>query len=587
MSSFFSQASFVMDPSVYRAGTLFVPKPTDGSGDLNVTRSNDTATRVASNGLIEKVRTNVLLQSNTFTTSWGLSGTTITSGQTGYDGLSDAWLLSKDAAASRYIFQYLSLSGLKTFSVFAKANTLNNIRLYSTTGTSSTADFSLVDGSLLASTSILGSSSEDLGNGWWRFSITTDGTASLFRIYPDPNGTTAGSIYFQNAQAETGDIATDYIPTTTTAVSVGPVANVPRLDYLNSNCPRLLLEPQRTNFVTYSEQFNNTNSWTRSRTSAFGSGSVVNAVTSPDGYTNAEYIQQATGETDGGGIYTGIAYTSGTTYTLSVFAKQGENRYARIGFGIGSGGAGIFCGFDLQDGIAGTPDTGITAKIENYGNGWYRCSITATAQTTGVRNTFVYQSSNLNTFVTTPLQGIYVYGAQLEASATYATSYIPTLGSASTRGSDAASKTGISSLIGQTEGTLFVELSSLTNSVVNEQISLSDGTDANTIKLVIGSVIGGLKAEGKFGSVGQFGITKSTADFVSNKKIAIAYKANDFVFYYNGEQVGVDTGGSVPAMSAFAFSTGNSNFPATGNIKQVLLFKTRLSNSELAKLTSL
>jgi hypothetical protein len=142
-------------------------------------------------------------------------------------------------------------------------------------------------------------------------------------------------------------------------------------------------------------------------------------------------------------------------------------------------------------------------------------------------------------------------------------------------------------LIGQTEGTLFVELSSLTNSVVNEQISLSDGTDANTIKLVIGSVIGGFKAEGKFGSVGQFGITKSTADFVSNKKIAIAYKANDFVFYYNGEQVGVDTGGSVPAMSAFAFSTGNSNFPATGNIKQVLLFKTRLSNSELAKLTSL
>jgi hypothetical protein len=113
MSSFFSQASFVMDPSVYRAGTLFVPKPTDGSGDLNVTRSNDTATRVASNGLIEKVRTNVLLQSNTFTTSWGLSGTTITSGQTGYDGLSDAWLLSKDAAASRYIFNTYPLVVLK------------------------------------------------------------------------------------------------------------------------------------------------------------------------------------------------------------------------------------------------------------------------------------------------------------------------------------------------------------------------------------------------------------------------------------------------------------------------------------------
>jgi hypothetical protein len=64
--------------------------------------------------------------------------------------------------------------------------------------------------------------------------------------------------WLQNAQLETGDIATDYIPTTTTAVSVGPVANLPRLNYpINSDgsvgCPSLLLEPQRTNVVPYSE----------------------------------------------------------------------------------------------------------------------------------------------------------------------------------------------------------------------------------------------------------------------------------------------------------------------------------------------
>jgi hypothetical protein len=252
LDKYYAKASLVMVPSLYKTSIVYSERPLTTSGQLAFTRSNDTATRVGPDGLIEKVRTNVVLQSNTFTTSWGSSGTTLTSGQTGYDGLSDAWLLSKDAAANRYIFQSLSVSEIKTFSIYAKANTLNNVRLYSTTGTSSTADFSLVDGSLLASVSILGSSSEDLGNGWWRFSITTDGTSSLFRIYPDPNGTTAGSIYFQNAQIETGDIATDYIPTTTTAVSVGPVANLPRLNYpINSDgsvgCPSLLLEPQRTN----------------------------------------------------------------------------------------------------------------------------------------------------------------------------------------------------------------------------------------------------------------------------------------------------------------------------------------------------
>ena len=72
MSSFFSQASFVMDPSVYRAGTLFVPKPTDGSGDLNVTRSNYTATRVGPDGLIERVRTNLALYSEQFENGYWL-----------------------------------------------------------------------------------------------------------------------------------------------------------------------------------------------------------------------------------------------------------------------------------------------------------------------------------------------------------------------------------------------------------------------------------------------------------------------------------------------------------------------------------
>jgi hypothetical protein len=184
-------------------------------------------------------------------------------------------------------------------------------------------------------------------------------------------------------------------------------------------------------------------------------------------------------------------------------------------------------------------------------------------------------------------KNLYVWGTQREVSS-YATSYIgPTTSSSATRVADACSKTGISSLIGQTEGTFFLELSSLTNDVTNEQIALSDGTDSNTIKFVFGSVVGGVKAEGKVGGVGQFGITQSTSDYISNKKIAIGYKANDFVFYYNGVQVGVDTAGTVPTMSAFNFSTGASTFLWNGKVNEAIIFPTRLTNAELASLTTI
>jgi hypothetical protein len=50
----------VMIPSGYKTDKVYSVKPTDGTGDLTFTRSNDTATRVGPDGLIEKVRTNLV-----------------------------------------------------------------------------------------------------------------------------------------------------------------------------------------------------------------------------------------------------------------------------------------------------------------------------------------------------------------------------------------------------------------------------------------------------------------------------------------------------------------------------------------------
>ena len=78
--SLFTESSLCLVPSGVKDGKVYSIKPTDGSGDLTFSRGSDIeATRVASNGYIEKAAVNLLLQSNTFDTTWVLDGATIES----------------------------------------------------------------------------------------------------------------------------------------------------------------------------------------------------------------------------------------------------------------------------------------------------------------------------------------------------------------------------------------------------------------------------------------------------------------------------------------------------------------------------
>src|SRR6056300_506272 len=123
--SLLNKASLIQIPSGYKDGTLYSAKPTNGDGDFTFSRgSNLAATRVNSEGLIEKGRENLLLQSNTFDTTWTTTSASVTSGQSGYDGTNNAWLLSKSGAGGR-VQQILTTSAVNTFSVYAKAGTKN------------------------------------------------------------------------------------------------------------------------------------------------------------------------------------------------------------------------------------------------------------------------------------------------------------------------------------------------------------------------------------------------------------------------------------------------------------------------------
>jgi hypothetical protein len=484
LDKYYAKASLVMVPSLYKTSIVYSERPLTTDGQLAFTRSNDTATRVGPDGYIEKVRTNLALYSEDFTNAnWVKTSVTVTANTTSNpNGLTTADTIAESAVANNFRINGSNISitsGITyTASVFLKKGdgaTAPNIMQLTFAGlqfgTSQYANFNINTGTIGAIGTGAVATIENYGSGWYRCSIKASATATnassiglivsftnnndaLGRL-PSYTGVATSNVFAWGAQLETGDIATDYIPTTTAAVSVGPVANLPRLNYpINSDgsvgCPSLLLEPQRTNTATFSESFDNAG-WVKLNTTV-----TANAATSPDGYANADKIIESTAN-DAHAIRNAQTYSSGVTYTNSCFLKADTRSVGWVAFGGNNLGLpsldyrrGIF---DLSSGTIVAAPTGGSAKIEDYGNGWYRCSVTISVVTGGSANLDIYiadpSDPTNNIYTGDGVSGLFAWGAQVEVGA-YATSYIPTLGAAVTRGVDSCIKTGISSLIGQT-----------------------------------------------------------------------------------------------------------------------------------------
>jgi hypothetical protein len=189
------------------------------------------------------------------------------------------------------------------------------------------------------------------------------------------------------------------------------------------------LEKQSTNVLTYSEQFDNA-VWSKS-----GSNSVTaNAIISPDGTTNADFLVSTATNTAAKYAYQVIASTA--TPTATIYAKAGAVTEMMF---YCQGGNGIY--FNLTNGAFIAYYGSGSSTITSYssvavGNGWYRYSLTFNTSVTSVE---VYMSASTSI---APLiangDGFYLWGAQAEASS-YPTSYIPTTSASATRVKDLGS----------------------------------------------------------------------------------------------------------------------------------------------------
>ena len=582
-SNFFFRA---INNAIYSVDDVSVQEVISDNGDFTFSRgSNLSATRVNASQLIEKGRENLLLQSNQFDTTWALqSATALTSGQSGYDGSNNAWLLTKTAASSfRYLYQSISLSGAQTFSVYAKASSLNMVTLYLNAPSNYYVKFRLVDGSVAEqSPGIINTNAEDVGNGWWRVSVTISNSITRVRIYPDFQETTAGSILIQDAQLEQGLVATPYIETGALTAQAGILEDTPRFDYSGgATCPSLLLEPSRTNLITQSEYIGNYIN--------YGSTDTANSATSPQGVNNATLIEGNGTQTQ---IYTGtpdITVSSAGLYTLSIFAKKGTNNYLKLFLDGFAGSSNNGASFDLLN--VSTPTSG--ASIKDYGNGWYRCSITATIDAGDLvgKLAFNVAESDSNVFFNSASdangKNIYIYGLQLEAGS-YPTSYIPTYGVSQTRAVEICGDAGDASTFNDNEGVLYAEIAALANDGTYRIFSLNDGTRNERVYIQYKPNTNEISGVVKNGNNTQANIGYVLSDETQYAKIAFKWKENDFAFWVNGVERGTDTSGSVPVgLSNLALDQGNDNNYLFGKVKQVLVFKEALSDTELIKLTTI
>ena len=561
------KASLLMVPSTYEAGKLYnvlpsgnrAPDSTDQNSGYDQTRadfdfdrgSNAAATRVNPDGVLQKYRENLLLQSNQFDTTWVNFNTSDTSGQSGYDGSSNAWKLS-NTGASGYIRQTsLTASGVQTFSIYAKAGSLNWLRVTSQSGNVK-FNVNLSDGTIGTTGSlVIEAKAASIGDGWYRCSMAFNASTTGIYIYPatndDDTTQTSGSVYIQNTQLESGLVSTDYLDSTSVTGKAGVLVDLPRINFdANGENGSLLLEPSRQNLATYSE--------------LFGSSYYLNAAdvdvtytpnygTSPEGVKNSTRVQFAN---DTAFSYRAVSLSADNTASLYVKGTSGEK--IRFGFGTSVAGGGVIHTFD------GT---------------WQRVVHTASS------GTQLYLSSYTNDNQALDFE---IYGLQHEAGS-YASSYIPTMGTTETRAADNCSVTGASDVIGQTEGTIFAEFDS-SQFLTGSYIGISDGNATHR------QIFGWEAQSGDSGTLRLYGFWNGFAYSSFSKgqkiKVALAYKNNDFALYVNGTQAGTKTSGTISGtLSQFGFNSGGGSQKYQGNAYQLALFKERLSNAELATLTTL
>ncbi len=417
------------------------------------------------------------------------------------------------------------------------------------------------------------------------------------KLYTQIATTSAGVVL-----GSSGDFNVTRATTATRFNSAGLIesvaSGVPRLDYYTSGgtagCPALLVEASGSNLCLQSQDFTTTWSPTNVTVSA-----NVTGTTDPFGTFLAEQLFETT--TSGIHILSQtMSITSGTTYAGSIFYKKAAGSPDWMQLAYSTTGLAGFANFNLTSGTVGNVGAGCTGRIENYGNGWYRCTLVQTANASGTSGgpipVFVNNTNSVTRFLTyagNASTSIFIFGAQLETGS-FATSYIPTTAAAVTRNADVVTLSGeVSGCIGQTEGTLYAEIVAqpYNNASFPAILQVDDGADSQRFAIFIhasGGIRVRLNASGI--NLGIDSTNPATLVVGQTYKIAAAFGFNGSqALYINGvfQVSGSVTAGPFTAALNRVMLGHRGGIVSPFLIRSAALYTTRLTNAELAALTTL
>ena len=355
-----------------------------------------------------------------------------------------------------------------------------------------------------------------------------------------------------------------------------PRLNYPLLDGVVQDCPALLLEPSRTNYLPYSEEFINSG-WSKI-SAGTGSTPIVTAdySISPSGVLDATRIQFDKGAGTGLSNYSLLAeflsVPSGIDASKSVYLKSNTNSE-----------------YDLV--LYGTSDaSGTNVKKIRITTEWQRFDVFKTITGTATGIAFGLREINVSGLSNTA--DILAWGAQVE-NGLYPTSYIPSLtGSQTTRSVDNAQiASNAEDIIGsQNEGTLFIDLEIPYDTTSSDYFQFSI-SDQNTLpnRVFINFRDGEAKFQ-VFSDSAPVGFCNTPVTKNIRLKIAASYETDNFVLFKDGFLADdIDTGGTVnftTQMESIRYADQGNGLKFKAKVYETMFFKEALTQDELEALTS-
>ena len=349
------------------------------------------------------------------------------------------------------------------------------------------------------------------------------------------------------------------------------VDDTPRLDWLNSNCPSLLLEPQRLNLQLRSEEFDNA-VWSKVNASI-----TANQIVAPNGEYTADQLT-ATASSLSTYVYEQHSLSTSTDYSMSVFVKKGTSNLVRLDLEDFTSGTQGRMTFNLNTKEI-TNEVG-TASYEDYGNGWYRLKVSfTTSATLGIHYLRIWDFETVNGAY------FYLWGAQIEEGS-YVSSYIKTEASAVTRLKDECYSGGTADLFNDNEGVLFLNMKSFVNGGTNRFIQIHDGSYNNAITLYFTSTTNRIVARVWAGGSSVLTLNYTVDDVTQYHKYAFKYKSGDYQLWVDGTKVLTNSLTTTPTgLNQIGFLQGTAGNDFFGIVKDLRYFDNGLTDAELTELT--